>query len=70
MNPVELHSVLTKFVPEMNNILDSRIHKALLCDNDDAVYRALVECKQAYQKLIEKLQIVAHQIQHDENNTK
>lgn len=61
MNPVELRAFLTKFVPQMNDILDSRIHKAMLCDEDDAVCRALCECKQAYLNLIERMQVDAHQ---------
>jgi len=68
-NPVETNAVLSKFVPEMNAILDSRINKALICDGDERVHRALFECKQAYQNLIEKLQVVAHQI-HNENKDK
>jgi hypothetical protein len=68
-NPIETNAVLAKFIPEMNEILDSRINKAMICDGDERVHRALFECKQAYQNLIEKLQVVAHQI-HNENKDK
>jgi hypothetical protein len=67
MNPLELRTFLNKFVPEMNALLDSRIHKAMLCDGSDVTYRALLECKQAYQQLIERLQVDAHSERHGTN---
>lgn len=65
MNPLELRTFLSKFVPEMNAILDSRINKAILCDGNEAAQRALCEFKQAYLQLIQRIEVQAH-----ENNTK
>lgn len=67
MNPLELQVFLTKFVPEMNAILDGRIHKAMLCDNNDGVQRALCEVKQAYLQLVQRMQVDAHSSSHGNN---
>ena len=51
----------------MNAILDGRIHKAVLCDNNDGVQRALCEVKQAYLQLVQRMQVDAHSSSHGNN---
>lgn len=67
MNPIELRTFFAKFVPELNAIIDGRIHKAMLCDNNDGVQRALCEVKQAYLQLFQRMQVDAHSTSHATN---